>query len=210
MKTRLGRASRPPARIKTRLGRPFHAKKVYPPIGLRIEICKQLLNREGNFRRPQLLLLIQVYPRLHSALRISFVPGWSVQIDIQIYPHSIWTDFEFPITMRIRRIRLQKNFRNVAIPELIAPAVGVAVRIGGEVAISALKAQVESFRGPKEPYFGAALRVCVLALPVRLESDRLGEFPCLRRRKSVFVERRRERERNCCSSSGQSPAHSAQ
>src|SRR5262249_61015646 len=117
----------------------------------------------------------------------SIVPGLSVQIDIQIYPHSILTDFEFPITMRIRRIRLQKNFRNVAIPELIAPAVGVAVRIGGEVAISALKAQVESFRGPKEPYFGAAVRVCVLALPVRLESHGWVALRCLRRRRTCLV-----------------------
>src|SRR5690242_5568109 len=114
MKTRLQRACWLPGRIKPRFGRSLHAEKIHPPICLRAEVWRQSPHRQGNFRRPNLLLLVRMHPRLHSAERVSLVARRFVQINIQVDPHAIWTDLKLPVAMRPRWIRLEEDFRNVA------------------------------------------------------------------------------------------------
>jgi len=58
----------------------------------------------------------------HSSNRVS--PLARCQID----PKAIRADFEFLISTKLRWIWLKENFRDVAIPKLVAAATGIGIR----------------------------------------------------------------------------------
>src|SRR5882762_6714623 len=60
----------------------------------------------------------------HATLQIAFLPWRDVQID----PKAIRADFEFLISTKLRWIWLKENFRDVAIPKLVAAATGIGIR----------------------------------------------------------------------------------
>lgn len=89
---------------------------------------------------------------------------------------------------QIRRIGLQKYFGNIAIPELIAAAIGLSIRKHSNDAVFRLKSRIERFRRPQQTYLGLPFRIGIFALPIGVEPQRLRKFPRRCCRKSLRIE----------------------
>ncbi len=89
--------------------------------------------------------------------------------DVQIDPKTVRTDFELLVPAKVKGIRLKENFRDVAVPELVAASVGLGIRKNGDDAILRLESHKKRLRSPEQPYFRLSFWIGVLALPVRVE-----------------------------------------
>src|SRR5260370_31484269 len=88
--------------------------------------------------------------------------------DAEIDPKAVRADFEFFITAEMRRGGLKENFRDVAVPELVAAAVGRGIGENGGDAVFGAGLQIHRVRRPEQPHlrpsFGIMLLPCPLAL----------------------------------------------
>jgi len=101
--------------------------------------------------------------------------------DFQIDPKAVGTYLEFLVAAQLRRIRLQENFRDIAVPKLIAATIGVGIVKDGDEAIARDKFQVQKIGGPQEANFGLAMRMGIFSLPVGVKEYGLCVSPRVRR-----------------------------
>lgn len=174
MKVWLRRAGRPPGQVRSRLFIPLNPIKIRPPNRLRTNSRSQSSQRNRQFRRPALLLLVQEHRSLHAALKICKAAGKNIEID----PHPIGTHFKLPIVPCPRGIGLEKRFRHIAVPEVIAPsvaAIGVLEYI--QLPVAAFKSQIQCLRSPEDANFGFSLLIRIFPLPVGAKTNWLGPLP---------------------------------
>jgi hypothetical protein len=176
-------SSGPPSRIKSWLPRAFHSVKIHPPSSSGIKSFDKTLHRDRQHRNPSFVRFVQDHASPQTALQIVFFARGNVQVD----PHSVGADFELFITPQIRRIGLQKYFGDVVVPQLVAAAAGLRVRKYCDDAVFRLESQMQRFRSPQQPYFRFALRIGVLALPIRVESQCFCMLPRRWVRKSLGI-----------------------
>src|SRR5260370_1382864 len=111
---------RPPGGIKARWGRYFEAKKIHSPGGRRIEAMDEGFHGQGKLRAPGFCGFVQNHTAPQSTLQVMFFSRCDAEID----PKAVRADFEFFIPAEMRRVGLKENFRDVAVPELVAAAAG--------------------------------------------------------------------------------------
>ena len=80
-------------------------------------------HRQREFRDPCFGGFVQKNAPPQTTLQVALL-AWC---DVQINPKSVRTHFEFLISAKLRRVGLQKNFRDVAVPKLIAAAIGFGI-----------------------------------------------------------------------------------
>src|SRR5216683_2092659 len=169
-----GRRSRgPPCGIKPRFDSSFDAIKSDPPSGCRIEALDEAIHGQRQLRHPGFRGFVQSNAALQTALQVVLFARRDVQID----PKSVRADLEFLITSEPYRIGLKKNFRHIAVPELVAPAVGRRIGKHGDGAIIRVESHKKRLRSPEYPYFRLSFGISILSLPVRVEAQRCGKRP---------------------------------
>ena len=72
---------------------------------------------------------------------------------------------------RVGGVWLEKDFGDVAVPEVVAAAGGLGVGKDGDAAKAAVELEEEVLRRPEQADFGFALGIGVFTLPVRAEAD---------------------------------------
>ncbi len=123
--------------------------------------------------RPAVCPLIEKHGSRHSAPKIRQSAGKNIQIN----PHSVGAYFEFPVVAWARGVRLQKSFRHIAVPQLVAAPAAFGIFEKIEFAVAAFKSQVQGLRRPQDPDDGLSLFVRILSLPVGAEGDGLRPLP---------------------------------
>ena len=93
-------------------------------------------------------------------------------VDGEIEPHAVGTDFEFEVTQGIGGVWLEKDFGDVAVPEVVAAAGRFGVGKDGDGAKAGVESDEQRFRRPEETDFRFAPGVDILAPPVRVEAQR--------------------------------------
>ncbi len=151
-----------PGGIETRLEAAFDAVEIGAPYRVGIEYLGQGGHRDGQFGGPEVVFGVQVGGMTKTAFKIIAATGKDVQVD----PEAIGADLKFLVVVRARGIWLQKKLCDIAIPEVVAAAVGAGVVEDEKFAISAEEAGVKGSRGPQQTQFGFALRITILTLPV--------------------------------------------
>src|SRR5712691_4245454 len=172
-----------PGGIKARFGGSFDAVKIQPPSGRRIEALDEIFHGQRNLRDPGFSGFVQNNAAPQSTLQVVFL-AWP---DVQIDPKAIRADFEFFITAEMRRVGLKKSFHDVAVPELVAAAVGFGIRKNGDDTVFGAESQIERFRGPEQPHFRFSFGISVLALPVSAETQRRRQLPGRQSWKSIGI-----------------------
>jgi hypothetical protein len=162
-----------PGGIEAGLGRALDAEEIDAPDCAGIEIGCQAIHGEGDFRDPKLLRGLHGDAAAETAAQILGV----AMCDIEIDPHAIGTDFEFFVAQRIRRVWLEKDFGDVAVPELVAAAGGFGIGKDGDGAIAGVEPDEQRCWRPEEADFGFAPGVGIFAPPVRAETQRCGGDP---------------------------------
>ena len=74
--------------------------------------------------------------------------------DVQIDPLAIRADLKFLVIPWVAGIRLQEDFRDVAIPQFVSPPIFPRVGKNRNVSIPRLKTHEQSIWRPKETNFG--------------------------------------------------------
>src|SRR6266478_2245035 len=134
-----------PRGIKARLSTSFDTVKIHSPSSSSIEARNEAFHRQHELRDPSLGRFIQNNAALQTTLQVMLLAWCNVQID----PKSIRTDFEFLVPAELRRVGLQKNFRDVAIPELIAASIGLGIRKNANDAEFCLKSDKKRLACPQ-------------------------------------------------------------
>ncbi len=134
-----------PGGIKARFGRSFDAKKIHSPGGRRIEAIDEAFHGQRKLRDPRFGGFVQHNSALQSTLQVMFFSRCDAEID----PKAVRADFEFFITTEMRRVGLKENFRDVAVPELVAAAVGRGIGENGDGAVFGAELQIQRFRSPE-------------------------------------------------------------
>ena len=111
-----------PGGIKSRFGSSFDAVEIHSPGGRWIEALNEAFHRQRKLRDPGFSGFVQNNAAPQSTLQVVLLARRDVEID----PKAIRADFEFSIAAKLRRVGLKENFRDVAVPELVAAAVGRA------------------------------------------------------------------------------------
>ncbi len=164
----LGGVGGAPGGVKARLGLAFDAEKIGAPCMFGIERGSKTLQGDGEFGGPGFGGGIEHDAAMQFAVQFG---DFAVR-DIEVDPETVGGNFELGVFERIGGVGLQKSFGDVAIPELVAPAVLARVGVGVEVAKLAMKAKEKSFGSPEKAHFGGAGRIGVLTLPVMVELNR--------------------------------------
>jgi len=181
MEIRSRRQRRAPCRIKSRLHFPFHSEKICAPATLRIKFRRQTPHWHGQFRCPNSRRRIRHNPPPQSAAHLLFF----AMRDIQINPETVRADFQFLVDPCIPRVRLQKRFCHVALPQFVAPSIGPRIRENTQLAIVTDKPHIQHLLVPKQTHLGRALRVALLAPPIAFKSNRRRSLPEARLRKPI-------------------------
>ena len=94
-------------------------------------------------------------------------------------------DFELLVILCAESVGLEKDFRDIAFPELVSAAIdpGIGEDVNG--AVAAAKTNVELRVGPQKANLGLPLRIPVLALPIMAEADGHRVPPVALSRKSI-------------------------
>src|SRR4029077_14200842 len=91
----------------------------------------------------------------------------------------------------LRRVRLQENFRHVAVPELVAAAIRLGIGKNGYGAEPCPESRKKGLGSPEKPDFRFSLGIGVLALPVRVKSQRPRKLPGNQRWEPIRISRLR-------------------
>ena len=144
---RLRRLRGLPRQISSRFFLAFDSIKIDPPDRGRIKLRQSETSWELPARRSRVWISHPATERCKPLFKSAQPAGKNVEID----PHSIRTDFKFPVEMLPRRIGLQKCFRHIAVPQMIAPSIGVGVIEREELTIAALESQIQMFAATTKP-----------------------------------------------------------
>ncbi len=134
-----------PCGIKSRFGSPFDAVKIYLPGSFRIKALDQAFHGQSKLRDPSLAGFVQSNAAPQTTLQVVLL-AWR---DVQIDPKSVRADFEFFITTEMRWVGLKENFRDVAVPELVAAAIGLGIGKNGDGAIFRVESHKKRLRSPE-------------------------------------------------------------
>ena len=108
-------------------------------------MCYEAFHWQRKLRDPGLGGFVQNNAPSHTALQVVFF----ARCDIQIDPKSVWTHFKFLISTELRGIGLHENFRDVAVPELVAAAIGLGIRKNRDPAKPRVKSHKKELRPPQ-------------------------------------------------------------
>src|SRR5467141_1850777 len=117
-----------PGGIKSRFDSSFDPVKIYFPGRRGIEAIDQAFHGQPKLRDPGLGRFVQNHAAAQTTLQLVLL-AWR---DVQVDPESVWADFEFLVTSQMRRVGLKKNFRDIAIPEMVAAAIGLRIGKNGD------------------------------------------------------------------------------
>ena len=117
--------------------------------------------------------------------------------NVQINPLAIRADFKFLIFPRVARFRLQEDFRDIALPQFVAPPIFPRVLENCNVSIVRQKAHIQSVRRPEQSHFGRPRRVGVFTFPVVLKALRRALHPGTAARKSFSIRLARKSRGKC-------------
>jgi hypothetical protein len=182
------RSRRPPCGVKTRFGGPLNTKEIDAPAYRRIEILRQILHRQNQFRPPDLPFFIYARAPLQPALQIALFSRRNIQVN----PETIRTYFKFLVTDSTRSGRLQKHLRNVALPKLVPPPIRFGISKGKNASKSRHEPQTQRISTPEQTHFRFSLRIGVFPLPIAAKPNRGCALPCRIQRKSLRVSLPRE------------------
>ena len=107
--------------------------------------------------------------------------------DVEVNPKAIGRDFEFFVFEGIGGIGLEKSLGNIAVPELVAPAVFSCVGVEIQIAVIRLEAEKQSSGRPEQAHFSGPARIGVLTAPVLIEVQGRRRFPSRFLREAVSV-----------------------
>src|SRR6516165_10385589 len=119
MKTGLGGKRGTPRGVKARLGLSFDAIKIGTPGVMRVEGGSEAGHRNGEFRGPGFCGSVLEDAATEFAMELL---NRAVR-DVEVNPKPIGRDFEFFVFEGIGGIGLEKSLGNIAVPELVAPAI---------------------------------------------------------------------------------------
>lgn len=113
--------------------------------------------------------------------------GFNARGNIEIDPHAVRADFQFPVMRGVGRIGLEENFSDIAVPKPIATAGGFSIGENGNDARAGVEFDEQGFGRPEESDFCFTLGVGVLSLPVRVEAQRCDGVPLECRWKTIGI-----------------------
>ena len=145
------------------------------------------MDGNGKLSGPDLFLFVDVRAAFHSGVRI----GTLAVRNIEVNPITVGADFEFKIVAGIGGVGLEKNFNDVAVPEMIAAAGRFGIRKNSDDAEARAIMEKESFGSPEETHLRFALRVGVFALPIGEKNDWRRSLPSRSGRKAILFKRLR-------------------
>src|SRR6476659_5315374 len=122
----------------------FNSKEISAPARGRVEVCCQRPKWDCQFSGPGALLTVQRNRTLHPAPQVNLTIGKNVKID----PQTVRTDFKFLVELRLLRIRLQKHFSDIPLPESITAAAFLSIIKQKQFAVAAFKTHVQSLGRP--------------------------------------------------------------
>src|SRR5260370_30183350 len=183
MEVWLRRARRAPRGVEAWLRGSLNAIKIRSPDGGSVETRDETLHRYGQFCYPQLFIFVDLYAALQPTLQVAFF----ARGDVQVNPKAVRANFEFLVAACVGRIGLEKSFYDVAVPELIAASVRFGIGKNVDIPITHPKAKIKCLRCPQQPHFCFAMRIGILALPIRIEAQRRSCFPGCGRWKSLRI-----------------------
>lgn len=134
-----------PCGIESRFSSAFNPVEIHFPRGRRIKPLDQAFHGQRQLRNPGFCTFVQNYAASQATFQIVFLARRDVEID----PQPIRTDLEFLIPPCLRRLGLKENLRNVAVPELVTAAIGLASRENRHDAIARTKSQKQRLWGPE-------------------------------------------------------------
>jgi len=117
------------------------------------------------------------------AVQLFFFTAYNIQIN----PISVRAYFQFLVRTRVARIRLQKRFGHVTLPQLAAPSVRPRIGKDMQVPVSRQEPQKQRLLTPQQPHFRRALRVRLLTSPITIKSNRRCPLPPSLLRKSGLL-----------------------
>lgn len=173
-----------PGRIKAWLGRSFDAKEIGAPDRNGGESLREALHGDGQFGGPCFFRFIDKYAALQAAFYVLKRSVCNFQID----PKAVGAYLEFFVAARLLRIRLQENFGDIAVPQLIAAAASIGVIKDGDATKTSDKFHIQKFGRPEEADFGLAMRIGIFSLPVTVEEHGACGAPRFARRKGSGIE----------------------
>src|SRR5262252_8118151 len=97
--------------------------------------------------------------------------------DLQINPKPIGTHLKLFVSPKMRTVRLQEYFRDVAVPQLVPSSIRFRIGKNGNRPVSSLKSQKQNLPRPQQSHFRPAFRIRVLPLPVSIELQRESAHP---------------------------------
>ncbi len=137
--------------------------------------------RDSNFRGPDFLFFINVRAALHSRVWVRAIAVF----DVEVYPVAIGAYFKFEIVAGVGGVRLEKDFDDIPVPQMVAAARGFGIRENGQYAIAGAIVKKERVRIPENANLCFKLGISIFALPIGIENDGLRSLPCGRRRKAI-------------------------
>src|SRR5579864_8877654 len=137
MEIRRRRSRRSPRRIEPWFFGAFDTVEIDAPGFGRVEACRQTSHGQGQLCLPELALFIDVRASLQAALQILFF----VWPNIQVNPKAVGAYFELLVAMRIQSGRLQKNLGDVAVPQVVPPAIRLCVAKNRDAAVAREESQ---------------------------------------------------------------------
>ena len=122
----------------------FYSKEVDSPMRVGIELWIERLERDCHFGCPGMRRLIYVGRTLQPAFQIGQRSVRNCEVD----PHSVGADLKFFVFMGPGGIRLDKDFSNIAVPQVVTVPVCVRIFEYVKFAEFALEAQIELLIAP--------------------------------------------------------------
>lgn len=181
-----------PGGIKPRLRGTLGAKKVHPPRTGRVKCRRQALHRQRQLRLPNFLPFLNAHSSPQSALQIALSP----RRDVQINPLAVGADFNFLVTPLLRIRWLEKHFRDVPVPKVVASSVRLRIFEDRDVPIARHELHKQKFRTPEQPHFGPESFIGILALPIVAKLDRRCAPPSGLARQPIFIHLSNEARRH--------------
>ena len=124
MEIRLLCVGRLPGGVEPRLGLSFHTIKIHAPFAGRIELWGDGFHWDRKFGGPPVRRFIEPDRVLKAAFQVSETVGKDVEVNL----HAVGANFKFLVIVTGPWVGLKKGFGDVAIPKVIAPAIGVGIR----------------------------------------------------------------------------------
>src|SRR6202022_2407188 len=164
-------------------------EKIDVPDGGGVEMWIEAFHGGSSLGGPCFFNFVDTYATLQATFQVLK----RATDDFQIDPKTVGAYFKFLVAAQLFGIRLQENFRDIAVPKLIAATTRVSIINDGDETIARDKFQIEKFGRPEETNCGLAMRIGILPLPVCVEEHGLGAAPRIGRRETGGIKGATER-----------------